>query len=89
MSEAPHASDVDRVWTGANPKQDRRCILFFLTLGTGPRRSLSLKLSDARVYEPVPQRRRIGQEATGEGEKTADALSQTRPLMAWQVHRSE
>ena len=25
---------------------------FFFTLVTGPRRSLSLKLSDARVYEP-------------------------------------
>ena len=25
---------------------------FFLTLVTGPRRSMSLKLSDARVYEP-------------------------------------
>ena len=25
---------------------------FFLTLVTGPRRSLSLKLSDTRVYEP-------------------------------------
>ena len=25
---------------------------FFFTLGTGPRRSLSLKLSDTRVYEP-------------------------------------
>jgi len=27
-------------------------VFFFFTLGTGPRRSLSLKLSDARVYEP-------------------------------------
>ena len=26
--------------------------LFFFTLVTGPRRSLSLKLSDTRVYEP-------------------------------------
>jgi len=26
--------------------------LFFITLVTGPRRSLSLKLSDAKVYEP-------------------------------------
>ena len=25
---------------------------FFFTLATGPRRSLSLKLSDTRVYEP-------------------------------------
>jgi len=28
------------------------CFFFFLTLVTGPRRSLSLKLSDTRVYEP-------------------------------------
>jgi len=27
-------------------------VFFFFTLVTGPRRSLSLKLSDARVYEP-------------------------------------
>jgi len=27
-------------------------LLFFCTLVTGPRRSLSLKLSDTRVYEP-------------------------------------
>ena len=27
-------------------------VSFFLTLVTGPRRSLSLKLSDTRVYEP-------------------------------------
>jgi len=26
---------------------------FFFTLVTGPRRSLSLKLSDTRVYEPL------------------------------------
>jgi len=28
------------------------CFSFFFTLVTGPRRSLSLKLSDTRVYEP-------------------------------------
>ena len=27
-------------------------VFFFFTLITGPRRSLSFKLSDARVYEP-------------------------------------
>jgi len=27
-------------------------LLFFFTLVTGPRRSLSLKLSDTRIYEP-------------------------------------
>jgi len=34
-----------REGTGAQP-------FFFLNLVTGPRRSLSLKLSDTRVYEP-------------------------------------
>jgi len=29
-----------------------RCFFVFFTLGTGPRRSLNLKLSDTRVYEP-------------------------------------
>ena len=29
-----------------------RVFFFFVTLVTGPRRSLSLKLSDTRVYEP-------------------------------------
>jgi len=29
-----------------------QCFFFFFTLVTGPRRSLSLKLSDTRVYEP-------------------------------------
>ena len=42
------------VWLG--PRRDRRSpaglLLFFFTLVTGPRRSLSLKLSDTRVYEP-------------------------------------
>ena len=28
------------------------CFFFFLTLARGPRRSLNVKLSDARVYEP-------------------------------------
>ena len=28
------------------------CFFFFFTLVTGPRRSVSLKLSDTRVYEP-------------------------------------
>ena len=30
----------------------RMLLLFFFTLVTGPRRSLSLKLSDTKVYEP-------------------------------------
>jgi len=29
-----------------------RVVFFFFTLVTGPRRSLSLKLSDTKVYEP-------------------------------------
>ena len=34
-------------------------LYFFVTLVTGPRRSLSLELSDTRVYEP-PIRARLG-----------------------------
>jgi len=34
---------------GASPSET---LLFFFTLVTGPRRSLSLKLSNTRVYEP-------------------------------------
>jgi len=34
-------------------------VIFFFTLVTGPRRSLSLKLSDTRVYEPQ-KRARLG-----------------------------
>ena len=32
--------------------KDSTQVFFFFTLVTGPRRSLSLKLSDTRVYEP-------------------------------------
>ena len=32
--------------------REEEASFFFFTLVTGPRRSLSLKLSDARVYEP-------------------------------------
>ena len=43
-------------WTGlaccAWPSVQVRTCCFFFTLVTGPRRSLSLKLSDTRVYEP-------------------------------------
>jgi len=38
-----------------------RCFFFFLTLITSPRRSLSLKLSDSRVYEQIIHFR-VGQE---------------------------
>jgi len=37
-----------RRWKRGKGRED----FFFFTLVTGPRRSLSLKLSDARVYEP-------------------------------------
>ena len=33
-------------------EEDEIFFFFFFTLVTGPRRSLSLKLSDTRVYEP-------------------------------------
>ena len=45
--------------------------LFFCTLVTGPRRSLSLKLSDTRVYGPQV-RARLG--TTGVGDAEADAV---------------
>ena len=32
-------------------------LFFFFTIGTGPRRSLSLTLSDIRVYEPQTRAR--------------------------------
>ena len=35
------------------------CFFFFFTLVTGPRRSLGLKLSDARVYEPFEELSRL------------------------------
>ena len=44
----------------AGPDASGSPLLFFLTLVTGPRRSLRLKLSDTRVCEPqVPRRARI------------------------------
>ena len=39
--------------------RDLALLFFFFTLVTGPRRSLSLKLSDTRVYEPQ-MRARLG-----------------------------
>ena len=36
----------------ASPPHDCDLFFFFFTLVTGPRRSLSLKLSDTKVYEP-------------------------------------
>ena len=44
---------------------DKLLFFFFFTLVTGPRRSLSLKLSDTRVYEPQI-RARLGTTAPGQ-----------------------
>ena len=41
-----------------NPRPEIRNFFFFFTLVTGPRRSLSLKLGDTRVYEPHIQARK-------------------------------
>jgi hypothetical protein len=35
-----------------NTAHNKKILFFFFTLVTGPRRSLSLKLSDTRVYAP-------------------------------------
>ena len=45
-------SEDVRVAIAATPDALRSVFFFFFTLVTGPRRSLSLKLSDTRVYEP-------------------------------------
>ena len=51
MSEVPLHVHVD--WgDSALGGHGRACFFFLFTLVTGPRRSLRLKLSDARVYEP-------------------------------------
>ena len=44
---AADASDEDKIKALVLP-----LLLFFFALVTGPSRSLSLKLSDTRVYEP-------------------------------------
>jgi len=41
-----------KVRPGSAPAQSRSFFVFFFTLVTGPRRSLSLNLSDTRVYGP-------------------------------------
>ena len=46
-----------------NPEPEVLLRLFFFTLGTGPSRSLGLKLSDIRVYEPQ-MRARLGNHNT-------------------------
>jgi len=49
----------------APPRDARSEIFFFVTLVTGHRSSLSLKLSDTRVYEPQI-RARLGTTAQGQ-----------------------
>jgi len=41
-------------------------VFFFFTLVTGPRRSLSMKLSDTRVYEPQIRARLPGENSDGQ-----------------------
>ena len=44
---------ISRTWKmGFDGARGRTLFFFFFTLVTGPRRALSLKLSDTRVYEP-------------------------------------
>ena len=46
--------------SGRAPRSATQVFFFFFTLVAGPRRSLSLKLSDARVYEPQIRPRLTG-----------------------------
>ena len=46
INEAKSGADIKKI-SGNDPM-----VVFFFTLVTSPRRSLSLKLSDTRVYEP-------------------------------------
>ena len=57
----PVARDVEK---GVEWRAPGSLFFFFFTLVTGPRKSLSLKLSDARVYEPQI-RARLGTAASG------------------------
>jgi len=53
---------------------------FFVTLVTGPRRSLSLKLSDTRVYEPQI-RARLGTTTQAGADELVDiAVHDPEPL---------
>ena len=46
-------SFIDKVsYIGPSTNAGMQVFFFFFTLVTGPRRSLSLKLSDTQVYEP-------------------------------------
>jgi len=62
MSEVPlYYLSCNRVWDASRVVGEMvRCFFFFFTLVTGPRRSLILKLSDTKVYEPVrPERTHV------------------------------
>ena len=51
-NEAVSEHDLERGHMHFTYNRPLPAVLFFFTLVTGPRRSLRLKLSDARVYEP-------------------------------------
>ena len=57
MLPTPHASETPHTVSVCPPPEPRfsrvqELLFFFFTLVTGPRRSLSLKSSDTRVYAP-------------------------------------
>ena len=55
---------------------------FFFTLVTGPRRQLSLKLSDARVYEP--QERALRPQLAGRGaERKMEGSTRVATFLIW------
>ena len=54
---------------------------FFFSLVTGPRRSLSLNLSDTKVYEPQIRARRLGGISLGVRVRCVRRFSQRRTLL--------
>jgi len=48
----PDPATTPAPWASRPLKSTEVFFFFFFTLGTGPRRPLSLKLSETRVYEP-------------------------------------
>ena len=69
------------------PASSRISLLLFFTLVTGPRRSLSLKLSDTRVYEPQI-RACLGTtahfcEVVSRGVNTRDSCARVQKLSRW------
>ena len=63
------------------PRRREGCFFFFFTLVTAPRRSLRLKLSDARVYEPQTHEERVAPEGSCDGSGT-DWAAAKRGLLA-------